>query len=157
LALITGRLHVGRLELEQPYVDLGAPGGGGGGLLDLFQSETSTPAAEPQSREQAGLRIELADLRIARGRAGATLGRVRFALHEIAFRGEVDVGTEFALRVSELSAELRRNDQPIGSITQAQGERGEHGDAKLKLAADLSGATLRVDAKLERAKGAQPQ
>lgn len=159
LALLIGRLRISSIDLDRPYVNLGAPGAGGGGLLDLF----ATPApsgAQPEKPKadtnKGGMRIELADVRIARGKVGVALGGAWFGVHALDFHGRADVAPVFTIGVEELSCQLRRNARPIGAIDSVRGDRLSRGDASLKLAAAIAGAKLDVDATLGRTSSGDP-
>ena len=154
-ALLTGRLHVSRLDLERPQVELGAPDGHHGGLLALLRRKREQkPHAEPSG---GGLSVELSNIRLQQARVSVLLGADRFAAHGLELRGAVDVDQGPLVRVDELKAELTRNGEPLGRMASAHGRRKPNGAAELTLKAEIASARLHAKATLGPKDAAQDQ
>ncbi|HEX2676196.1 MAG TPA: hypothetical protein VHM19_06135, partial [Polyangiales bacterium] len=106
LALLEHQLHLAfvRATVIEPMVDLGEPGGAGGGLPDAIGSEPSPepePKPEPESKS-APLVVTFAKLHVVRGTLRVKVNGQARELGDLDALGEIKLAESFRVYVSNL-------------------------------------------------------
>jgi len=157
LELVFGKVHVTRLEVDDVFVDLGAPADEGGGLLGLFAPKPEDEK-EPDESGGSGPDILLDGIAVRGGRLSVKLDGQLWQARALALSGALAVREQLALRVARIDAELLREGRSVGAIEASAGsyDPARRSHARLDLRVAESRLLVRGQLDALDSRGAQP-
>lgn len=131
LTLIGQRLTIRNLELDRPFVDLGAPADEGGGLPGLFASDEPKPE-EPKS-EPSNFQIDLDRLRIDQGAVAIKAQGAQYRVEKFATQLAGRFGPVLGVRVKNLGARVTRDAREVATVAGNDLGYGGTGEGRARL------------------------
>ena len=146
LSLLSGKVHVTHLALDDAFVELGAPLDEGGGLPGLFSKPDAKK--EDETKSSSGPNIALDGIALRGGHVQATVRGARWEARGLTLQGDVALGAALGLRVARLGGELVRAGTSIGALEGGAGNYAASEQSDVRLALRVGRSTLRVNARL---------
>lgn len=152
--IAAGWLHLTRVELQRPMVDLVGTGAANSGLLAALQPTEPSPPEEPPSTpsEPAPVQVAIDAVRVIDGTVrlsgGPDLGVV--TVQNLQLSGSAQLPDALKVRLDEVSAVLERNNAPLSERLALSGTYNAAGASQLSLFVRAGQATLKTKATLPK-------